>query len=179
MFLLHSVRNWLTLLFLLLIAVASTASWLWVVPPLKDRLITQKLQDLATNSPLVFNAVKPAIGRTEDGTFTIDQDAASASSYAVDQRIGARIAFFSPGDLKQIADSRFGQVLRARDFVMLRQTAQSGKATVGKVRSGGVDYAAVAVPIVPVDPKTHEELGLAAIGLIVPPRRCVLPPSRS
>jgi signal transduction histidine kinase len=168
-FLLHSVRNWLTLLFLLLIAVASTASWLWVVPPLKDRLITQKLQDLATNSPLVFNAVKPAIGRTEDGTFTIDQDAASASSYAVDQRIGARIAFFSPGDLKQIADSRFGQVLRARDFVMLRQTAQSGKATVGKVRSGGVDYAAVAVPIVPVDPKTHEELGLAAIGLIVAP----------
>lgn len=169
MFLLHSVRNWLTLLFLLLIAIASGVSWLWVVPPLKDRLIEQKLTDLATNSPLVFNAVRPAIGRTDEGTFTIDKNAASASSYTVDQRIGARIAFFSPGDLEQIADSRFGQPLRAKDFPMLHETAQSGKATVGKVRSGSVDYAAVAVPIVPVDPETHEELGLAAIGLIVAP----------
>ena len=47
MFIFRSVTYWLTLLFLVLIGIASTVSWLYVVPPLKDRLVQQKINSLA------------------------------------------------------------------------------------------------------------------------------------
>ena len=173
MFLFHSVRNWLTLLFVALIGLASAVSWLYAVPTLKARLVDQKLQDLAANSGLVFRAIVPAIGRDkEKGTFLIDTARMSSNAYKVDQQIGARIAVFRPSDFHLIADSRFGPPLRAKDFPVLNRTLKSGAGSVSLVSVGQADYASVAVPIVPVNAQ-GERLGLAAIGLIVAPLRDV------
>ena len=54
MFIFRSVTYWLTLLFLVLIGIASAVSWVWVVPPLKDRLVQQKFNSLTAATSTSF-----------------------------------------------------------------------------------------------------------------------------
>ena len=41
----RSVKNWLTLLIVALVALAMLVAWVYVVPPLQGRLTDQKLAD--------------------------------------------------------------------------------------------------------------------------------------
>ena len=53
----RSVKNWLTLLILALVALAMAVAWVYVVPPLLDRLDQQKLMDQRGNAKLVSDTV--------------------------------------------------------------------------------------------------------------------------
>ena len=48
-----SVKNWLTLLIGALVALAMLVAWVYVVPPLRGRLVEQKLSDTRGNARLV------------------------------------------------------------------------------------------------------------------------------
>ena len=57
MFLLRSVKNWLTLLVVGLVALSMLVAWLYVVPPLGSRLERQKLADMRGNAGLTSATV--------------------------------------------------------------------------------------------------------------------------
>ena len=48
-----SVKNWLTLLIVALVALAMLVAWVYVVPPLQGRLTDRKLIDARENARLV------------------------------------------------------------------------------------------------------------------------------
>ena len=49
----RSVKNWLTLLIVALVALAMLVAWVYVVPPLRGRLVEQKLADARGNARLI------------------------------------------------------------------------------------------------------------------------------
>ena len=164
MFLLRSVRNWLTLLFLVLIAAASLTSWLYVVPPLKSRLVQQKLKDLTANSNLIVNKVLPVITVTPKG-YEFDPVKLASSAYDVYRQTDARIAVIDSSDEKVLTDTSPGGKLTLKDFPMIERAASSLHIADGIVTIADNDYAAVAVPIIPVD-EDGLPLPLAAVVLI-------------
>ena len=54
---LRSVKNWLTILILALVALAMIVAWAYVVPPLANRLDQQKLVDQRGNAKLISDTV--------------------------------------------------------------------------------------------------------------------------
>jgi len=59
---LRSVKNWLTLLILGLVVLAMLVAWAYVVPPLSDRLVKQKLVDAKNSARVISDTVSEWIG---------------------------------------------------------------------------------------------------------------------
>ena len=57
-----SVKNWLTLLIVALVALAMLVAWVYVIPPLQGRLTDQKLAEARSNAQLLSNTLAPSLG---------------------------------------------------------------------------------------------------------------------
>src|SRR5665648_557955 len=79
----RSVKNWLTILILALVALAMIVAWAYVVPPLANRLDQQKLVDQKSTAQLINTTVE----------FYLRYDLATASLYVYgNDSSGFRIA---------------------------------------------------------------------------------------
>ena len=149
MFLLQSVKNWLTLLVVGLVALAMLVAWLNVVPPLRSRLEGQKLADMRGNADLTSSTVGEFM-RYDGATGELDV----ADPLALDQVIG-RIAMrlnsrliVLTRDRVALADSGGDDPFMVRDFAMLAATIRSGAVEQGVVATSYGRFAATAVPLV-------------------------------
>jgi two-component system sensor histidine kinase VicK len=163
-FVLRSVRNWLTLLFLVLTAMAALAVWLYVVPPLRTRLVNQKLTDLGASAPLITKSIEPV--QIVEGRFFADPIELLPKLAAIDRRLNARLVVIA-GDEEVIADSRSGQEPRLGNYPMIGRAVRSETTQVGTVRSRGEEFAVAAVPVTAVAEDTDESLGTVAVVLVL------------
>jgi signal transduction histidine kinase len=148
MFLLRSVKNWLTLLVVGLVALAMLVAWLYVVPPLGARLERQKLADLRENADLVGSTVGEFM--RYDG-FTGELEVADPP--ALDQVIGrlamrlnSRVIVLTRAEV-ELADSAADDPFEAGDFSILPAAIEDGAVEQGLVTTGYGRFAATAVPL--------------------------------
>ncbi len=136
-----SVKNWLTVLFLGVVLLDVGLAYIYVVPSLQNRLVHQKLNDLASNSVLVIRQLRS----TEPNRFDM-----SESATVLDTTLNARIVILdSKGDeLTQPVDSREGLPLKIANYPVVAAAARSGHLMVGTVTIGGTSYATAALPVV-------------------------------
>jgi len=148
MFILRSVRGWLTLLFLVLTALSSFAIWLYIVPPLRSRLVSQKLDDLSANSEFIVRSISKSLADAtfEDGVPS-GQAALQEEISGVAYRLGARVALVDPTNKVVLADSQPGTPLRLRDYPVIGRATRSQLIEVGTTQLGKNEYAAAAVPV--------------------------------
>jgi two-component system, OmpR family, sensor histidine kinase VicK len=149
MVLLRSVKNWLTLLVVGLVALAMCVAWLYVVPPLGKRLERQKLADMHGSADLTRNTVGEFM-RYDGSSGALEV----ADSPALDQVIG-RIAMRLSSrvivlarDRTALADSGGDDPFAAGDFPMLDDAIARGTVEQGVVTTGYGRFAATAVPLV-------------------------------
>ena len=149
MFIFRSVTYWLTILFLVLIGIASIVSWLYVVPPLKDRLVQQKFDSLRAATASSFNTSVeglPGSGLNNDVLWDFLQVPKVAPS-TIDGQINARVVILRADNLENVDDSRSGLALDLKDFPMVRQAITENSIVSGTANVGDSAFAAVALPI--------------------------------
>jgi signal transduction histidine kinase len=148
-FIFRSVTYWLTILFLVLIGIASIVSWLYVVPPLKDRLVQQKFDSLRAATASSFNTSVeglPGSGLNNDVLWDFLQVPKVAPS-TIDGQINARVVILRADNLENVDDSRSGLALDLKDFPMVRQAITENSIVSGTANVGDSAFAAVALPI--------------------------------
>jgi signal transduction histidine kinase len=148
MFILRSVRGWLTLLFLVLTALSSFAIWLYIVPPLRSRLVSQKLTDLAANSEFIVRSISKSLADAtfEDGVPS-GQAALQDEITRVATKIDARVALVDPTNRVVLADSQPLTPLKLGDYPVITRATRSQLIEVGTAQVGKGEYAAAAVPV--------------------------------
>ena len=145
-FVLRSVRNWLTLLFLAVVAVAVLTAYLYIVPPLKDRLVGRKLTELTTGARSLDQRVLLPIdstGRLVTGPDSTLQDTA----VFFDQQINARVIFVDASNSYPLGDSRRSQPFNPTDYPMIQRVVKTRDFQAGTTTINGTEYAAVAAPV--------------------------------
>ena len=158
----RSVKNWLTLLILGLVALAMLVAYAYVVPPLNDRLVERKLVD-AKNSATV---ISDTVGQW------LKYDAGSGALYVTNQnslnRIISSIAFRQGGrvvvytrNLVTRKDSGGLDSLDVADYPMLGVAVGTGQPQQGVVTTRNGRYAATAVPLF------SEETGRLVVGVVL------------
>jgi signal transduction histidine kinase len=149
-FIFRSVTYWLTLLFLVLIGIASIVSWLYVVPPLKDRLVQQKLDSLQVASTTSFNspiAVTPAFF-TNQPYFVDYYQIPKVPVTSTDAQLNARVVVLKADSLESVIDSRpdFPLDLKAYEPLLSRAITED-RVVVGTALVGDSTFAVAGVPI--------------------------------
>jgi signal transduction histidine kinase len=148
-FIFRSVTYWLTLLFLVLIGIASIVSWLYVVPPLKDRLVQQKFDSLRAATASSFNTSVeglPGGGLNNDVLWDYLQVPKVAPS-TIDGQLNARVVILRADNLQNVDDSRSGLALDLKDFPMVRRAITENSIVSGTANVGDSTFAAVALPV--------------------------------
>jgi hypothetical protein len=123
MFLLRSVKNWLTLLVVGLVALSMLVAWLYVVPPLGSRLERQKLADMYGNADLT-SATVGEFSRFDGSTGDLEVDDPLALDQVIGRiamRLNARVIVLTR-DKVAVADSGGDDPFAAGDFSMLDAT---------------------------------------------------------
>jgi len=149
MVLLRSVKNWLTLLVVGLVALSMLVAWLYVVPPLGTRLERQKLADMYGNADLTGSTVGEFMRYdSHSGELQV------ADSRALDQVIGriamrlnSRVLVLTRAE-DALADSGGDDPFAARDFPMLKTAIDRGVVQQDVVTTSYGRFAATAVPLV-------------------------------
>jgi signal transduction histidine kinase len=145
-FLLRSVRSWLTLLFLAVVAVAVLTAYLYIVPPLQDRLVSRKLTELTTGARSLDQRVLlpiDASGQIVTGPDKTLQDTAAF----FDQQINARIIFVDASTGYALGDSRRSQPFNPANYPMIKSVVDTRQPQAGTTSINGTEYAAVAAPV--------------------------------
>lgn len=142
MFILKSVRYWLTLVVLSVVVVAFLVVWIYVSPTLEERLVNQKLETLRRNMSLVQAAI--AVDATGDLDSKEAREILRYQSVVIDGRIDARVVIFDSTARSVLADSRPGLKLSARDYPQARETTMSGTTELGIVTVDDIAYATAA-----------------------------------
>jgi two-component system sensor histidine kinase VicK len=144
----RSVKNWLTVLILALVALAMLVAWVYVVPPLANRLDQQKLVDQLGNASLISDTVSQWIrfDPTSGQTGTSDAVSLQRTMTSLGQRLGARVLVLTR---QQVALYDTGGVnpIDPGDFPMIRTALDSRKPVQGVVTTGSGRYAVTAVPL--------------------------------
>jgi len=148
-FIFRSVTYWLTLLFLVLIGIASTVSWLWVVPPLKDRLVQQKFDTLRAASATSFNAQIPITASllAQQSYFIDYYQIPKLAVSSIDTQLNARVVVLSADMLERVIDSRPGMALSPSDYPTLRQAVAEDRVVTGTAKVGESTFAVASVPV--------------------------------
>ena len=155
MFIFRSVRYWLTLLFLVLTAAGSAAAWLYVVPPLRDRLVAQKTNELLSSAQLVAtNLVAKYVSISNGAVVVVPRF--SSQTEAVDQRLNARVVIVDVASGKIISDTRPGREFKLTDYPKYNRAIAAGTALAGTAEVDGGEYAEAVQPFqVPVTQETN------------------------
>src|SRR5665811_2367621 len=92
----RSVKNWLTILILALVALAMVVAWAYVVPPLANRLDQQKLVEQRGSAKLISETLIP---------FLHDRPNLESTVRLLGQRLTARVVVFT-SDLAPTYDTQ-------------------------------------------------------------------------
>jgi signal transduction histidine kinase/HAMP domain-containing protein len=134
-----SVKNWLTVLFLGVVLLDIGLAYIYVVPSLQNRLVNQKLTDLAGKSQLVATNFS-----------NVESDSLHLQNAAIlaDTQINARIVVVDLTDGAVLADSRGGLPLSIANYPVVAAAKRTDQVTIGEVTINGTGYATAAVPVV-------------------------------
>jgi signal transduction histidine kinase len=172
LFFLRSVKNWLTLLFVAIAGLASLVVWLYVVPSLDSRLVSQKLVDMRANVDLISSAIYQVMGETQVGqTRQIEIPYPNELARFVGQtgqKMNARVVVVQASNLVKVpnADSRPQVVFKASDYPMLATAISTGSVEQGTVTIADEKYAVTAVPLPSrIDPTQYMAVVLVAASL--------------
>lgn len=135
-----SVKNWLTVLFLGVTLLGVGLSYIYVVPSLQNRLITQKLTDLSGSTVLVARAIANVANVNPD-----PNDLAQAALVG-DKTINARIVVIASSTGSVVADSRPGS-LDVANYPVVADAERYGDLTIGLTTITGTQYATAAIPV--------------------------------
>ncbi len=149
MVLVRSVKNWLTLLVVGLVALAMLVAWLYVVPPLGSRLEHQKLADMRANADLAGSTVGEFTHfDASTGELVVDDPLALDQVIGrIAMRLNARVIVLS-ADAAAVADSGGDDPFKAGDFDMLGRTLREGGVEQGLATTPYGHFAVTVVPLV-------------------------------
>lgn len=145
----RSVKNWLTILILALVALAMLVAWVYVVPPLASRLDTQKLVSQKADTNLIRDTVAPWVQYDPlSGTMVIIDATglSNAANYLVD-RFNAQVVLIGSDLTPRYYFGGSGQ-FNASEYPMVRQALTTGKREQGVVTAADGRSAVTAVPLV-------------------------------
>jgi two-component system sensor histidine kinase VicK len=138
---LRSVKNWLTLLILGLVALAMIVAWAYVVPPLADRLDKQKLVEQRGNATLISDTFSQWLILNPS-----DRASLLYTIRRLGQRLTARVVVINR-NLGVGYDTQGPDSIVVNDYPMIKQAATSARVVQGVVVTPTGRYAATAVPI--------------------------------
>jgi signal transduction histidine kinase len=146
-----SVKNWLTLLIVALVALAMLVAWAYVIPPLQGRLTDQKLAEARSNAQLLSNTLAPSLGYdTVAQQPTIkDRGALEGTLSLLSSRFAGRVLVYTSNQVLLTSSSNQAASPDVSDYPMLGEAIKTGRPTQGTVTTGGGRVAATAVPLFP------------------------------
>ncbi len=144
-----SVKNWLTLLIVALVTLAMLVAWLYVVPPLADRLDEQKLNDMQVNVGLISETVETFVRFNEDTGVTVIPDEGSLETNVrlLSMKLNARTVVLD-GDLQPITTTTGLDPFNVRSYRMLSDAVSKKRASQGIVLTPAGRFAVTAVPLI-------------------------------
>jgi hypothetical protein len=144
---LRSLRNRLALIFALIVCAAIGGLYIYVTPTLRERLVDQKLEDLATDAKRYSGGIDRIAG-TSVSTRTLNQRVQSAAT-----RAGAEVTLL-------------GLVAGADDMFLSFSDSNPGGATLGDMQSVAETAVATKRPATAAGRTRLGRLAFAAIPLI-------------
>jgi two-component system, OmpR family, sensor histidine kinase VicK len=144
----RSVKNWLTLLIAIVVAFAMLVAWVYVVPPLRGRLVEQKLAEARGNAQLITNTLYPWLGTDPVTGQPAIKDSGSliTALNGISSRFAGRALVFTRNQVLMAASS--GQTSPdVADYPMLEQAIRQRQIVQGTTANGRL--AATAVPLYP------------------------------
>ncbi len=152
----RSVKNWLTLLIVIVVAFAMLVAWVYVVPPLRGRLVEQKLADARANAQVISDTLTEWMGydpQTLQPKITNDESLERTLS-GLSTRLGGRTLVYTR-NLVLLKDSGNQASPDVAEFPMLARAIETGRPAQGTVTTQGGQVAATAVPLFPIEgPRT-------------------------
>ncbi len=144
----RSVKNWLTLLIVALVALAMLVAWVYVVPPLRGRLVEQKLADVRLNAGLISQTVSQWINYDSSSSQLIvnNPEALDLTVSTLAARLGGRVIVYTR-NLVPRKDSGSQDPLDVANYPMLEDAVRQGHVTQGTVTTDRGPVAATAVPL--------------------------------
>jgi signal transduction histidine kinase len=145
----RSVKNWLTILILGLVALAMLVAWSYVVPPLTSRLDKQRLVSQRLDAKLISDTVgewvpyDPFTGRMEINSET----ALSNTASSLVNRFNARILVITSNLATRYDSGGVGQ-FGVSDYPMVHQALSTAGRAQGVVTTAAGRSAVTAVPLV-------------------------------
>ena len=145
----RSVKNWLTLLIVALVALAMMVAWVYVIPPLSGRLVEQKLVDARGNARLISETVSQwiAYNARTGQLFVVDENSLDRTVSTIANRLGGRVIVYTR-NLVPRNDSGGQDPLDVADYPMLERAVRQGRVAQGTVTTPNGRVAATAVPLV-------------------------------
>ncbi len=148
MVILRSVKNWLTLLVVGLVALAMLVAWIYVVPPLGSRLESLKLADMAKNADEASLTVSTFTSYdSSTGVITIrDQNALDQVLARLGMKWNARVVLIDRGRTVR-ADSSGTDPFNLANFPVFQEALRTGVVEQAVEHSGLRRFAVTAVPL--------------------------------
>lgn len=147
----RSVKNWLTILILALVALAMLVAYIYVVPPLTNRLEQQKLADQKSTTQLIITNVQfwlrfdPVTARLY--VYLNDSNSLRNALELLRNRSNGRVMVFTR-NLVVLDDTGGVYPVDLGDFPMVSEALKSAKVVQRVVATSTGRYAATAVPLV-------------------------------
>lgn len=158
----HSVKNWLTILIVGLVALAMAVAWAYVVPPLASRLDAQKLVDQRSNARLISDTVSAYVQYyAPTGTASVaDSEGLRNTVGRLGMRFSARIVVLT-SNLVPRYDTGGAEPLDVGSYPMVPEALAKKAVTQGVVSALTRRYAVTAVPL--IDSSTDAAYGVVLV----------------
>ena len=146
----RSVKNWLTVLILALVALAMVVAWVYVVPPLLGRLDKQKLLDERGNAKIISETVSDWVTFDPESGQTVITDRASLETIVrrLSLQLGARVVVLTRDKAKKYDSGEGGfEEFFVGDYPIVEEALASGEVVQAVVTTGDGRFAATAVPL--------------------------------
>ena len=144
----RSVKNWLTLLIVAVVAFAMMVAWVYVVPPLRGRLVEQKLTDARGNAELIGNTAGAYLRYDLKTSQPIVFDLTGLRTWlnSISTRFAGRAIIYTR-NLVLFRDSSGQTSPDVADYPMLDEAVRTGKVAQGTVTTANGSVAATAIPL--------------------------------
>jgi signal transduction histidine kinase len=146
----RSVKNWLTILIVALVALAMLVAYIYVVPPLAHRLETQKLVDQRSSAGQISDTVKDFVGydpSTGKASVKAGYEVALGNSVGnLSMGLNARVLVLRT-DQRVIYPQIVPASFDANNYPIIARALASGKVVQGVVTTPAGRYAATVVPL--------------------------------
>jgi two-component system sensor histidine kinase VicK len=157
----RSVKNWLTVLILALVALAMLVAWVYVVPPLANRLDQQKLTDQRLSASVISSTVATSVFYLGDRNMGVSNETLLQNTItAIGLNFNARVVLVTMNQTIRMSSGGMSSV-DLGDYPMIRESLSSGHFVQGIVTTSSGRVAATAVPL--VDPQTATVFGTVLV----------------